>query len=226
MTFLKRNWPLILLAIGVVVATIAWWWYLPSSESETATSHPVISVLGLTTSVILVAMTWLFLLTWLYLQATRETLSEISAENLLKVPDIKVTLRGSSHHLLTAGDDLFVEALDVWLHIENVSRASFSVNFNRVVIDGLSGKMKADFVVGQTTVRRRGAVTTRSTPMERYVYLDEGGAYEGKLRITSSGQPALVDNEKIREGRLKGRIYLGFPRDQEREIAFTSEPVN
>jgi hypothetical protein len=218
MTFLKRNWFLILLAIGVVVATVAWWWYFPSRESETAKSQAVSSLLGFITSAILAAMTWL------YLQTTRETLSEIRAENLLKVPDIKVTIRGASHHLLTTVDDLFVEGLYVWLHIQNVSRASFSVNFNRAVIDGLSGNMEGDFVVVETTVERSGAKTTYSTPMEQYVYLDEGGAYEGKLRITPSGDPpvASVDKGRMREGQLTGRIYLGFPRDQELEIPFTS----
>jgi hypothetical protein len=105
-----------------------------------------------------------------------------------------------------------------------VSRASFSVNFNRAVIDGLSGNMEGDFVVGDTTVERSGATTTYSTPMERYVYLGEGGAYEGKLRITPSGDPpiASVDKGKMKEGQLTGRIYLGFPRDQERELSFTS----
>lgn len=219
MKYLKRNWFMILLAIGGMVAVAAWWWYFPSRESETAKSQAVSSLLSFIASAILAGMTWF------YLQTTRDTLLEIRAENLLKVPDITVTVRGSSYYRVAAAGGLLLE-IDVWLHIQNVSRASFSVNFSRVAIDGLSAKMKGEFIVGETKVEQRGATTIYSTPTERYVYLEEGGAYEGDLQLKPvGGSVTLVDAEKI-EKQLSGRIYLGFPREQEQEIPFTSRPRN
>jgi hypothetical protein len=217
--YFRRNWFIALLAVGAVAAVIAWRWYFPSHGDETAKSQAVSSLLSFITSAILAAMTWF------YLQTTRETLLEIRAENLLKVPDIRVTVRGSSYNLAAVAGNLWL-GIDVHLHIQNVSRASFSVNFKTVEIDGLSASIRGEFIVGETTVEQRGPGTAYSTPTERYVYLEEGGAYEGKLQIKPIGRSVGPEDAKRIKEHLTGRIYLGFPRDQEREIPFTSRPSN
>jgi hypothetical protein len=215
MNYLRRHWFWILLAIAVAAGFTAFCWFFPSGESQTAKSQAVSGFLSFLVAAIVAAMTWF------YVQTTREMLAEMRAESFLREPQIEVTLRMARHESFPALDGYVHLDVSVWLHIQNLSRASFSVTFLDARIDNVSAKLTGgEFIVGETRVQIQTSHLTRYlTPKEKYVYLEEGGAFDGKLSFDFTVN-APEGSRPITE--LSGWISFGFPRGQRREIAFLS----